>query len=142
MGLNNASNLLRTQDLKPLFAFVQKFCDGANLALVTVVDCPREDSTGRPGYGGEALPDRARIFVDARATYPRTQQMTKRTPVVAYSCWQDEFVLVLAHELRHVDQFAIGAFGNGQELEAEVDAETFAAAVLIRFQQESAVKAA
>jgi hypothetical protein len=63
------------------------------------------------------------------ATYPRTQRLNLRTPEVRFESWQDEFVMVLAHELRHIDQFALGAFPVGQELEAEVDAETYAASV-------------
>jgi hypothetical protein len=38
--------------------------------------------------------------------------------------------MVLAHELRHADQFALGAFRSHEGLEAEVDAETYAANVL------------
>jgi hypothetical protein len=64
------------------------------------------------------------------STYPRAQRLNLLTPEVTFETWQDEVVMILAHELRHVTQFVLGAFSRDQELEAEVDAETFGATVL------------
>jgi hypothetical protein len=134
MYLANHTNLRPSYDLTRLAQFVIKYCDNADLAQVDIDVGYQLDQHGRPACGGLAYRDgdtyTVAIGLDPRATYPRTQRLNLKTPCVRFESWQAEFVMVLAHELRHIDQFALGAFMRGQELEAEIDAEVFAAAVL------------
>lgn len=143
MGLTNRSNLRRTRLLNPLIQFVCNYTDFHEEAQVTIQDGDPVDAQGTPSCGGLAWyvkngDKRAydvAIALNSACTYPRTQRLNLRTPKVRFENWQDEFVCVLAHELRHIDQFVLGAFGKGQEMESEVDAETFAAAVLEAWQK-------
>lgn len=139
MRLRNASNLVSTEDLAHLTQFVVNHCDNADLAQVFIGDTKQVDGAGEPTCGGLASQDgdkyQVRIGINDEASYPRRQRLNLLTPEVRFDRWHDEYVMVLAHELRHIDQFALGAFRQGEELEAEVDAETFAAAVLGAWQK-------
>lgn len=138
MHLTNASNLRRTAALNPLIDFVSKYANHHDLARVRVQDGSVKDGAGRPTYGGQAQGEEKNylviIAINANTTYPRIQRLNRLTPAVRFKKWEDEFVMVLAHELRHISQFIVGAFEIGEELEAEVDAEVFAAKVLEQYQ--------
>lgn len=54
-------------------------------------------------------------------------RQSRKIPYIAVNSWEEEIFLVLAHELRHADQFVGRKFLVGEEEEAEVDAEVFAA---------------
>ncbi len=129
--------------LNPLVQFVCNYTDFHEKAHIIIQNGDPQDNEGRPAMGGlawstdtgEKTHYDAAIALNKHCTYPRTQRLNLRTPEVRFGCWQDEFVCVLAHELRHIDQFVLGAFQKGEELESEVDAETFAAAVLKAWQE-------
>ncbi len=73
------------------------------------------------------------------AVYPKTEQMNLATPRVELRSWQEEFILVMAHELRHIDQFMTGTLmGPLDEWDAEVDAERFGCAVLEAYRADQA----
>jgi hypothetical protein len=132
MRLANLTNL----PVKPLIKFVEKHFDFSAKTQLFVDTTTQTDRYGGARCGGLASSDdKVYVTMNPAATYPRTQRLNLRTPEVRFESWQDEFVMVLAHELRHIDQFALGAFPVGQELEAEVDAETYAASVLERFKR-------
>ena len=154
MNLVNRSNLRRTASLYPLIDFVTQFCDYAYLAKLRVVPTSRTDGAGRPTCAGQAhrqnpnlteadvaTPSLVEVGLHPEAAYPRTQRLNRLCPELTFRTWQEEFVAVLAHELRHIDQFWTGSHTRGQELEAEVDAETFAAAVLNAFRTARAPRA-
>lgn len=141
MRVTNLSRLHTKPDLRPLIQFVAEYCDFADLPHCIIADGDCRDPQGCPVFGGVAVKRRdtyeVRISLSAATAYPRTQQLNAHTPHVRFRDWRDEFVTVLAHELRHIAQFALNAYGLDQELEAEVDAEVFAAAVLEAFRRES-----
>lgn len=154
MHLTNDSNLRRTRDLNPLIDFVAKYSKYAYLAKLVVVATTRTDNEGRPTCAGQAhrqnprlteadvsAPSLVEVGLNPESAYPRTQRLSRLTPELRFANWREEFVAVLAHELRHIDQFWTGSHTRGQELEAEVDAETFAAAVLNAFRTSAAPRA-
>ncbi len=67
--------------------------------------------------------------------YPHTTQHVPTLPAVRLTSWVEEFVLVLAHELRHAAQIAHRTYAKAEVYEAEVDAERFAYSVLDAFQR-------
>jgi hypothetical protein len=73
-----------------------------------------------------------------RMTYPHTSRHVPCLPPVRLTSFHEEFVLVLAHELRHADQIDQGAFLKEQVYEAEVDAEGFAISVLDAYRRHMA----
>jgi hypothetical protein len=154
VNLTNSSNLRRTRDLNPLIDFVAKYSKFAYLAKLVVTTTTRTDTEGRPTCAGQAhrqnprltetdvsAPSLVEVGLNADASYPRTQRLSRLMPELRFANWREEFVAVLAHELRHIDQFWTGSHTQGQELEAEVDAETFAAAVLNAFRSSAKPRA-
>jgi hypothetical protein len=138
MRLANLTNL----PVKPLIKFVEKHFDSTAKTQLFVDTTTQTDRYGGARCGGLASSDdKVYVTMNPAATYPRTQRLNLRTPEVRFESWQDEFVMVLAHELRHIDQFALDAF-RGQAFEAEIDAETFAADVLAAFRARAVRKAA
>ena len=135
MKIKNRS-YLAPRILKPILRFVlarvRKEAD-----LVTLTQAHQVDLAGRPTCGGLATRDgdsySVEVGVDDRCEYPRVQRLCYRTPVELRSV-EEEVVVILAHEMRHLDQFA-GRTHEGRDLEAEVDAELFAAEVLEQWRQ-------
>jgi hypothetical protein len=77
---------------------------------------------------------------DLLKCYPRTETYKKRAGSMSYANWQEHFVALLAHEFRHIDQYAAHAdrkamkqiFNNS----LEVDAERYAMRVLAKYKEE------
>ncbi len=62
--------------------------------------------------------------------WPFLTREVDTVPWVEIRSFEEEVVFVAAHELRHADQMAVGAFLKHQVPQAEADAERFATAVL------------
>jgi hypothetical protein len=81
--------------------------------------------------GSRTFPALVKLWLTdpAEHRYPRVEHYVKRLEPILIQSWQEELVLVLAHEMRHVEQFytelgkRLEAIGK---LEIEVDAEQFA----------------
>lgn len=82
-----------------------------------------------PFPGNPTAPHRVTLWLRFdTAKYPYKTCHRKSVGEVEVASWQEEFILVLAHELRHIHQFV---FGTPRQY--EVDAERCAIAVLERY---------
>jgi hypothetical protein len=142
MRFKTRTTLLPVPELTRLAQFVARFFQFEDLAEVIVNAGDVRDSDGEPSFGGLAMETKLSgswivyVTLTDKTVYPRTQRLNHLTPEVVFETWREEFVCVLAHELRHIDQFAVRAFNQDQELESEVDAENAAVAVLEAFRVE------
>lgn len=62
--------------------------------------------------------------------YPHYQHFLPETPRVRLGSWEEETLLLIAHELRHIVQFWNIGLCSLSSHESEVDAENFAVMVL------------
>lgn len=108
--------------------FLSKYCKYKHLAKVHI----RRTSGVWRGYARRTASGYDVDLQVGEAVYPRRTRLGPGMPELHLRSWEDEYVVVLAHELRHVHQFELRAFSD--PLEAERDAEVFAAAVLRKFQ--------
>lgn len=82
------------------------------------------------------------IWLPVTRAYPViSHHLDKLKPETLYS-WEEEFVLVLAHELRHIEQFYTGSYFQMTSLQAEYDAESVGLGVLDRFRVKEVLKRA
>jgi len=86
--------------------------------------------------GGEAMlnPDRLNLHLPRSSHYPRQaphpiRAVAKAAGISTVNSFNEELVLVLAHEARHFWQFCEAMFEAGS-LDEEIDAECFAIAAL------------
>lgn len=86
--------------------------------------------TGRKTAGEPII---VKLGLSSGLQYPRVTRHTPETPIVNLSSFEEEVVLVLAHELRHASQIDSGAFRAMTVANSELDAERFAVRVLERF---------
>lgn len=70
-----------------------------------------------------------------RSCYPFDTQHVREVPTMTINNFEEELVLVLAHELRHVDQFFLGTITEHNRYEAEIDAEKHAIATLLKYRR-------
>jgi len=140
MRFTNLSTI-PSKDLKTLVRFVLPYMEFGTGVNINVFSGTLRDCEGNPTCSGKAFWSdrkcgaRVEVGINPNATYPRTQRLAPGTPLLAFNSWEEEFVAVLAHELRHVDQFRSGLFHLGEEAEAEVDAERAAARVLAEYKK-------
>lgn len=133
---------IKTRDLLPLVNFVAARCKTSMMAHLVVTEDPGframngfawhrsfDDDHGYdhpvPMYDPTA-PSRVTIRF-AAPQYPKTTIYRQSVGKVTVRSWQEEFVQVLAHELRHIDQFWSTSV---MPREYEVDAERFSHEVL------------
>ena len=123
-----------TKRLKPLLSFVLKRIKHGALGSLSLKDAQYRQEGWRT-YGRtwkvspEEYPGRCpsliEIFFGTVAKYPFTDQYKPYTPSVKICSWEEEVLLVLAHEARHLDQY--WAPGKLAPLpDRELDAELFA----------------
>lgn len=124
MILDNRSSF-STATLRKLTNFVAKKCRLPELAHIRVYD-------GR----GEGLAYKSSPYKDTPTVscveiwlkdgpFPKVNCYRKRAGKMKIYSWEEEYVLILAHELRHIDQF-----WTKMPRFYEVDAERFAMDVL------------
>jgi hypothetical protein len=128
--------------LKGLIEFLFRFAPEAVVARFEV----------RDGAVGHSTSGRATRFFETRrtlypalveinigqlpaSTYPRLDQHVPDLPPILLRSLEEETVLVIAHELRHVVQFFTSALNTMDERQKEVDAERFAIETLQRWRQ-------
>lgn len=130
MRLENRSAFHSTARIRPLVEFVARQTSFSDLALVRVSDTkvPHGKMGGqawkhRPDVGALSLvaPSLVDVQVGRAALYPYVTRHVDEVGDIKVASWEEEFVLVVAHELFHVDQFWTEAFSS--EHAAEVDAE-------------------
>lgn len=131
MKVKNRSGI-DTNEIKALTSFVEDCTTHSYMATLEVE--PSEDGMSSSGVAyrfnpehelPQSPPGLVKVSVSG-ATYPYLSVHRKASGGVVLQDWREEFVLVLAHELRHVAQF----WGGVNAKQKEVDAERFAIAVL------------
>lgn len=119
---------------RTLVNFVCKQTDFSHLAVLYVLDAQQKSIGGKadqinpdPCRYASTLPGLIRMWLPTGQTegYPKKSQFIKDLPPIILDTWEEEFVLVLAHELRHLDQFNLNRYKASQLDEAEKDAESF-----------------
>lgn len=136
------SSKKKIKDLRGLAEFVSARCTQAfmtDLVFSTAKDGGRSDGHAwkdrkeSVSHKEGIAPSLVEISVpDENASYPAYVARVLDFLAVEVSSWQEEVVLVLAHEFRHIDQFWTTPFTEREA--AERDAETFALGVLGEFQ--------
>lgn len=136
MRFENYSKTMEIRRVKEIAKFIAKYCKYNVLATVRLLDAPPDKETmGGIAYQqcpddsyDVAAPSLIKIWVTAHDNYPRQDSYVPEV-VVTFHDFEEELLYVLAHEMRHIDQFWTSlrrVFGH----EAEVDAERFALRVL------------
>jgi hypothetical protein len=149
MRLENRSTRHETPKLLPLVEFAVRQAKYASLATLRLVDArkPEQIIGGYswkfdPQVGDLALvaPSLVKMTLSAAERYPRCSEHVPEVGPIEFQTWEEEFLLVLAHELRHVDQFWGERITDAHK--AEVDAERFALRSLQRYRKRSRQKSA
>lgn len=141
MRLTNTSRL-RTEEILPLLQFVESRCRFASFTNITVVDAPKRKKVS----GGIAVLNpregsAVTIHFSQAISYPFLSHhpTLPNPPVALISSWQEAFLHIAAHELRHIDQFVTGWFTGGKTGptvdDAERDAECFAIWMLSEYRE-------
>lgn len=131
MRLSNASRR-HSSALAPLCSFVYDHFKHANKVFLEVID--QEKSKRKSGgladkyNGSSGMQSRVTVWL----TGPRKWPMVSRFEGFStkLNSWEEEFVLVLAHELRHIDQFHTTV-----PADYERDAEGYAIKVLKAYRE-------
>jgi hypothetical protein len=120
-------------ELKPLVKYVTDHCYHHKLAVIHVRSgLQRAFSQGHARkYHYNGTPSLVTIRLSKALPYPYSSMYRKRAGPAIVHCWQEEFIFVLAHEMRHIDQFW-SILGHHRHI--EVDAERFAIQVLRSYQ--------
>lgn len=127
-SLSNRSHR-STPDVAYLVAFVESYARHPEL-----VDLYLSSGDSIAGQADAAF--RVKIRLSKGPLFPRTSMAVPEIGSVTLYDWREEFVLVLAHELRHVDQFFDVQNRDGDvnldpyTWAAEIDAENHAVEVL------------
>lgn len=153
MHLINRSCRYLPFQLVPLIDVVRRHAKFADLVNLVVADRWDNEVTGgysikRPtkrdldklGLKGIVIPTKAapsliKLDVSFRGKYPRRSTHVEEVGEVTFNSWQEEFLFVLAHEVKHIDQFWTQPM---EEHAAEVDAERFAVNVLASYRNDRA----
>ncbi len=124
-----------TKALETLIDFIQAMLPSSSVARFEFLDQLPEKS-GTSGQAsrdnGEgppvAFPGLVEIWVapQGRGSFPRLDQYVPDLMPILLRSWEEELVLVLAHELRHIEQFYTDLGTDMDSRAMEVDAETFA----------------
>lgn len=81
----------------------------------------------------------SRVLIQLGGTdFPKYTLYRKAAGSVTVHTWQEEFLLVLAHEMRHIDQF----WSDSPPVHYEVDAERFAQEVLAAWRSRHQIRRA
>jgi hypothetical protein len=120
--------------IKPLIEYAKPFFHYSNLASVYIytAERPAELTSGFADkfHLGTTLSDGVPSSVLLRLSrgmeYPTSSIYRKSVGEIVFEDWKEEFLFVLAHEMRHVDQY----WSDQMPRHPEVDAERYAQYVL------------
>lgn len=134
MQIENWSTRHPTAKVRPIVEFVDKRVPGHRSTVLLLMDHhdPRRTTTGESWRGLSA--PMVHLALGAGVRYPRSTCHVPEVGAVRLRSWHEEVAFVLAHELRHVEQFLRGTFEE-DEHGAEVDAEQFAVHVLNQYRR-------
>lgn len=139
MRLTNRSRSLQTSTLNEIAEFVTSYCQYQHLAHICVFDRAERKIFGK---GRAHFPSLVEVYVSQGLSYPTVSDVVPGIHPAIVRSWEEEFVLVLAHELRHLDQFHNGSFLASERALAEIDAETVARSVLRAYRRQKSYKEA
>ncbi len=137
--------------LRPLVAFVAKHFTHREKAVVIVQDQQCGMTCGGLAYprhrkaaelGGANVVNLVKVFLPRALEYPHGSRVVPQLPPINLDSWEEDFIVTLAHELRHVDQFNNGTYDSGNPGPSELDAEAFGQSVLRLYREEQAKNAA
>lgn len=128
----------RLSDLKPLVLFASRHVPMAHMARLKFVDsqdremCTKGMAYSADPFNQEHRPDPSLVVIDLSSVrqYPCQDQYLPEVPAVTLRSWEEEVLLVLAHEFRHIEQYWTWRFEDLIGWEMEIDAELFAIKVL------------
>lgn len=137
MRIENKSAYFQTGRLTQIAEFAARYTQYSALATVRFTDgADGHKLTG--GYAYKQRPDVSelslvapslvKIILGRGRKYPRGTSHVDSLGIIKLESWDEEVLFVLAHELRHIDQFWSMTFTD--EDAAELDAERFAIKVL------------
>lgn len=133
-----ASELRRLSDWVMLLSDL----DGDVPLKLIVVDSMREGLT--TGGMARVAPDRngkatfsVEIFLSRGVRFPYLNKHNRIDDVgqVLLRSWEEEFIFVLAHEIRHVEQFLAGVYSREHSDAMESDADRFGVWALEKFRR-------
>jgi len=130
--VSNHSAFYPSHLLAPLVAWVAGQMKGSATVQVHDREKPGQLSAGFARNDGSVV-----LHLSRQTSYPRRTTHVREVGSVRLDSWQEELVLVLAHELRHVEQFATWPPRKLMKRAMEDDAERFAVMVLERFRAEA-----
>lgn len=132
-----------TSHLQTLIEFVSAYVPEADQVILGLSDhCEVGKMTqGLTARESPGRPILVTMGLSHNLPYPHTTRHVPALPAVRVTSWEEEFVLVLAHELRHAAQIAHRSYLKSEWYDAEVDAERFAYSVLDAFQRALAMAA-
>jgi hypothetical protein len=134
MQVKNLSTRHPTHKLQPLIDFVaSRTRRHSKVALYLDDQSSRQITVGaaHPGIHGVVNPCIRMTLSRGLGRYPRKTTHVDEVGTILLESWEEEVVLVLAHELRHIEQFSEGK--QYEYYEAEVDAERFGLKVLQQY---------
>jgi len=130
MRIENRSRTCPRATLEHILAFLSKHCKYTDSATILV-----SDGTGKGrgrAYMCSPLGPGSLVQIWAVPGAYTSHTIPSLGPVQVANL-EEQLVLILAHELRHLEQFHAGLYVEGQEVEAEVDAEVFARRLLDKY---------
>jgi hypothetical protein len=135
-----------TKQLRPLINFCKPFFNHHALVSLFMYTADRNgELTG--GWADkyhlgvvftDGVPSSVLLRLSKGMKYPTASVYRKSVGQVTFDNWQEEFLFVLAHELRHIDQF----WSFEPPRHYEVDAEKFALEVLAEYREKIRYKRA
>lgn len=145
--IHNLSRLKNSR-LRPLLKFAYRRAELPYMTTFVIRDqLPTLNSEGRfwrhQEHSGEQVcirnsePCLIQLFLSSGGPYPQDMTIPQSPHQIWVDNWEEEIVLVTAHELRHLDQFlnAVILKDVNDENEREGDAERHAYKVLCEFQK-------
>lgn len=145
MIVEKETNAISLKEAKRLVSFIGKYCKYNALATIRFLEHDKPTCGGlayqlSPDESFDAsAPSLVKIWIGNGKTYPRRDSYVPEITVTFYNV-EEEILYVLAHEMRHIDQFwSTIRFVGGHP--AELDAERFAVKVLDLWRREQVKQA-
>lgn len=129
MRIENKSAYYPTARLQPLVDFASRWFKTNQVVVLQLTDGAEPSKV----CGGYAYRDRVKMTL-SRHAYPCTSEHVAEVGPVELRSFEEEFLLVLLHEVAHVNQFSEGRLYYDSN-DAEVEAEMFAVKMLARYRR-------
>ncbi len=138
------------QRFRPFIDFCLRRCPLAAMARLKLMDAEEGSSSSglassvNKGLVDPAAPSSIEVWLGTKFLFPRYDQHVQELAKIVLFNWEEEVLLVIAHEFRHIHQMwcepALESVTNSYE--AEVDAERFAVDTLKAWRQLNGIRKA